>query len=155
MHLKHKVLFVQCMEKVLLMIKRVKTGLWSFTLDDAPQSGRPVEVLIAIKSRHLRTIHITMWEAQHTQNSQINKAIGGKKNGSFILQKKKNRTDFLANPMQCWFLLNPKSFSKSVMPIPNPVLWAFVYIKTFSVLNNVFPGYLHDRFKCSYHYYQS
>ena len=36
------------MEKVLWLIERVKSGLWNFvldfSLDDAPQSGRPAEV---------------------------------------------------------------------------------------------------------------
>ena len=36
--------FVQYMGKVLWLIKRVKSGLWWFSLGDAPQLGRPTEV---------------------------------------------------------------------------------------------------------------
>ena len=32
------------MGKVLWLIKRVKSGLWWFSLGDAPQLGRPTEV---------------------------------------------------------------------------------------------------------------
>ena len=48
-----------------------------FSPDDAPQSGRPVEV----DSDQIETLiendqHSTMWESLHTQNIQINKVIG-------------------------------------------------------------------------------
>ena len=43
MQLKHKKRFVQCMEKRLWLIDRVKSGLQSSMLDNVPQSGRPVD----------------------------------------------------------------------------------------------------------------
>ena len=54
MQLKRTNKFVQCMEKVLRLIEHVKSGLRSgdFSLDDAPQSGRPVEV----DSDHIETL---------------------------------------------------------------------------------------------------
>ena len=51
MQRKHKK-FVQCIEEVLWLTERVKSGLWSFLLEDAPRSGRPVEVV----SDHIETL---------------------------------------------------------------------------------------------------
>ena len=45
--------FVQCMEKVLGLMERVKSGLLSFMLDDAPRSGRPVELGLPTSNRDI------------------------------------------------------------------------------------------------------
>ena len=63
MHLKHKERFVQGMERVLRLIKYVKSSSWSFVLEISHWTmlrGRVGQVkLIVIKSRHdLRTIKV-------------------------------------------------------------------------------------------------
>ena len=90
------------MEKVLWLIKVVKSGLQSFLVlltfwanNSLPWAvscmGRCLAAPLA--STHQKPI---AGESQHTQNIQINKVIGGNEKGAFILQK--NATDFLANP---------------------------------------------------------
>ena len=70
-----------------------------FSLDDAPQLGRSVEV----DSSQIKTLIennqcYTMWEvADILKISKLIKLLVKKKNASFILWK--NHTDFLANPM--------------------------------------------------------
>ena len=90
--LKHKKRFVQCVEKVLWLIKYVKRGLQSFMLEIswiAPQSGRQVEV----DSNQIKTLienkqHYTMWEiANIFQISKSIKLLMEMKNLSFILCK--------------------------------------------------------------------
>ena len=65
------------MEKVLWLIERVKSGLQSFMLevsplDDAPWSGRPVEVdSDQIKTIIENSLRYTMQEMADTQNIHI------------------------------------------------------------------------------------
>ena len=73
--LKCKKNFVQCVEKVPWLIERVRSGLQSFvleiSLDDAPRSGRPVEVdsdqieTLIEKNQRYRTSLVVQWLRIH------------------------------------------------------------------------------------------
>ena len=88
--------FVQCMEKVLWLIKCVKSGLQSLMLEishwTTPHSQAGQLKLIILKSRHgEQSTLYPMGDSQHTQNTQINKVIGeNEKNVPFILQNRLN-----------------------------------------------------------------
>ena len=78
----------------------VKFHAGDFLLDNAPQSGRPVEV----DSNQIKTLtennqHYTMWEiANALKISKSLKLLVKMKNVAFILQEKKH-TNSLANPI--------------------------------------------------------
>ena len=70
--LKHERRFLQCVEKALWLNRCARHGLWSFSLDDAPWSSRPVEV----DSNQIETLIensqcYTTRDSWHTQNIQI------------------------------------------------------------------------------------
>ena len=115
----HKKRFVQCMEKVLWLTERVKSGLWSFMLKISRWTMLDGQVdqlkLTAIKSRH--------WEQPmlyYVGDSWRTQTVTGE-NEKCVLFYRKNHTDFLANPrvhvchekeevgnrwgrILCWFL---------------------------------------------------
>ena len=73
--------FVQCMEKVLWLIKHVKSGLWSFVLEISCW----MVIHGWVDQLKLRVIKLKHWElstlyyvedSRHTQNIQINKVVG-------------------------------------------------------------------------------
>ena len=104
MQLKRRIRFVDCVEKVLWPIERVKSGLRSFMLEISRgmmlHGGVHQFKLIAIPLRHeLRTITLTWKDSRHTENIQINKVIGENEKRVFYFTDKKH-TDFLANPIK-------------------------------------------------------
>ena len=88
------------MEKVLGLIKHVKSDLWSFVLEISPQSGRLVEV----DCNQTQTLtendqHYTMREiANKLTMSQNNKGIG--ENEKYIFYGKKTIWTFWTNPIK-------------------------------------------------------
>ena len=75
--LKSRKRFVLGMEKVLWLIKCVKSGLRSFVLEISPQSGRPWswQRLNQDINWEQSMLH-HMGDSRHTQNIQISEAIG-------------------------------------------------------------------------------
>ena len=70
------------------------------SLDNAPQSGRPVEVdidQIETLIETSQTLYHVVGDNQHTQNNQVNKVIGENEKCVFHFTKK-NQMNFLANP---------------------------------------------------------
>ena len=66
----------------------VKFHTRDFSLDDAPQSGRPAEVDgVQIKTLIKNNQCYTTRDSQPTQNIQINKVVGENKKGVFYGEK--------------------------------------------------------------------
>ena len=96
--LKCKKRIVQCMEKVLCWIERVRSGVrfraGDFSLDVALQWVRPVEV----DSHQIETLiennqHSTTWKRTGIlKNIQINKVLGEKEKCVFHFKEKTKRT---------------------------------------------------------------
>ena len=91
------------MKKVLWLIERVKTGLWSldFSMGDAQLSGRPGEVdgdRIKTLTENNRS-YIMHDIADILKISKSIKLMAKMKNVSFIYTEK-NHMDFLANPVE-------------------------------------------------------
>ena len=98
-----------CMEKVLWLIKYVKSGFWSFVLEISRWM-----MLLSQEDQLKQSNRDINWEqsrlynardSQHTQNIQINIVIGENKNVSFVLQK--NHMSFLANPITRLWVQSP------------------------------------------------
>ena len=115
MQLKRKNRFVQCMEKVLWLIKHVRSGLRSFhagvlSPDDATQSGRPVEVNSNLGISWEESTLYHTGDSQHTQNIQINKVIGESEKYVFYFTEKTLQTFWSAQHFR--MLPFPLYFSK-------------------------------------------
>ena len=126
--LKCKRRFVQCTEKVLWLIERVKSGFQSFVLeisfplDDAQWQGRPVEV----DSNKIKTL-IKNGQCSPRQEIadilQISKSIKllvKMKNMSYILQKKVNGLFGQPNSSQSHQNVRKVGYSNSPSPLLQP-----------------------------------
>ena len=70
-----------------------------FTLDDAPQSCRPVEIDSDQIEILIEINIIPHGESCHTQNIQINKVMGENEKCTFYFGEKKPHMNFLAKPI--------------------------------------------------------
>ena len=85
----------------------VKFYAGDFWLDDAPWSGRQIEIdsgqiQALIEDNQWMLYH--MGDSQYVKNIQINKVIGENEECVFC-SRDKNHTDLLANPISCWICI--------------------------------------------------